>query len=789
MDSLTKNFLSNFDNHLIWHGYDSDWNKLPILQDLKEVNESAVEKGYGTFFTINGFDDHRTEKNIKNLNACFGDFDAHCEDNPEEIERKVQSKLKEIFFVLEPTYVIRTKNGIHVYWLLDEKIYKDELPEEEWNNVFGLYKKILDNIKYRFDFDKASSEPVRILRVPGYPHQKNIKEPFNVSIIHQNESCRYSLRQLSDVFQELPKAVLSKEKRDTKKFFDKVEKEYPRINRPSTKALLSGEEGTLPQNFARHTAAMIAAIIMRDAGVPKEEALIKLIQTGWHGLVKERPKDIPTVIEDVYEKRQDYYVTDNVECISHNITKGERENIQTARREITASEIPPGENEEETEIRKLFIKSKVQGTYALAEYLTKKFSIITIGEKEREMYVYRDGMYKRAENEIIYPEIQRVLKDSTTKSSKLETFHKIADMTSYSRDVFTTADVNLIPLKNGVYDMVNDTLLPHSAEYRFTYQFPIIYDKDAICPKTQEFMLNVLGPDQLPTVEEWIGYYFYRMYSFKKAIIFVGEGDTGKTTLLEMIINLLGKENISSVSLQKMTSDKFAAAHLYEKHGNIVDELSARDISDTGNFKIATGGGSISGEYKFGNQFSFCNFSKFTFACNKIPDVKDFDDEAYFNRWMVIRFENIIAKKIPNFIQNLTTEEERSGLFNLAMTGLRRLLDSRCFTYKKTAMDTKLEMMRSGSSIAMFAANKVTQEVGYEVTKEDMYDAYTTYCSENGLAAETMDMFGKKFLFYVSYATDGLITLNSKGKRARGWRNIKVINVDSVKGEEEDLVF
>lgn len=443
----------------------------------------------------------------------------------------------------------------------------------------------------------------------------------------------------------------------------------------------------------------------------------------------------------------------------------------------------PPEGEEETEeqteerlIVREFIKNKTKGTFYLATYLTQKYNIITVGEKEREMFVYRGGMYKRAENEVIYPEIQRILGEHITKNAKTETFHKIADMTSHPRSVFYSAPLNFIPLANGVYDFEKKELLPHDSKYRFTYQFPVQYNADAECPLTYSFMNQVLTPEQYQLVEEWIGYYFYRLYAFKKAIIFVGEGDTGKTTLLETIIHLLGPTNISSVSLHKMSSDKFAAAHLYEKHGNIVDELSAKDVSDTGNFKIATGGGSISGEYKFGNQFSFQNFAKFTFACNRIPDVADFDDEAYFNRWMVVRFGNPITTKIPNFIQQLTTEEERSGLFNMAMKGLQRLLDNGGFTYPKSAVDTKIEMMKSGSSIAIFTAEQIEQEVGHELSKADMYDAYTNFCAERGLSAETMDMFGKKFLFYVSYAAEGLIydTESMNGKRVRGWRNVRL---------------
>lgn len=444
------------------------------------------------------------------------------------------------------------------------------------------------------------------------------------------------------------------------------------------------------------------------------------------------------------------------------------------------------DSEEEKQILKNFLKDKTSGTFYLATYITRKFSIVTVGEAEREMYVYRDGMYKRAENEVIYPEIQRILGRHVTKNAKNETFHKIADMTSYPRDIFSSAHPRYIPLKNGVYDFETLKLLPHDPSYRFTYQFPIIYRPDEKCPKTEAFLDQVLTKDQRTIVEEWMGYYFWRIYQFKKAIIFVGEGDTGKTTLLETIIHMVGKENTSGVSLQKMTSDKFSAAQLYEKHANIVDELSAKDISDTGQFKMATGGGNIMGEYKFGNQFAFKNFSKLTFACNRIPDVKDFDDEAYFNRWMVIRFQNPIVKKIPNFIATLTTEEERSGLFNLAMEGLRRLLANGGFSSGASAMDTKREMMRSGSSIAMFAADRIGQDAGYEISKEAMYDAYVNYCNENGLAVETIKMFGSKLSFYAPYAADGLITdIASPGrtKRVRGWRNVKI-----VKTEAESLI-
>lgn len=445
--------------------------------------------------------------------------------------------------------------------------------------------------------------------------------------------------------------------------------------------------------------------------------------------------------------------------------------------------------QEELQIRLDFVKKPHKGTYNLACYLTRKYDIITVGEKDREMYIYENGYYRKAENLIVFPEIQRILGDNVTKAAKGETFSKIADMTQQERSIFSTADLRYIPLANGVYDLKSKKLLPHSPDYKFTFQFPIRYDANASCPKTSAFLDQVLTPEQRATVEEWLGYYFWRNYQFKKAIIFVGEGDTGKTTLLETIMHLVGKDNISSVPLQKMTVDKFAAAHLYEKHANVVDELSDKDVTDTGNFKMATGGGSITGEYKFGNQFSFINYSKFTFACNQIPDVTNYNDEAYFNRWIVVRFEKKIEKKIPNFIATLTTEEERSGLFNLAMIGLERLLKQGQFTYGSNAVDTKLEMMRNGSSIARFVKERLQKDIGNTMTNEEMFHAYQEFCEELDLQCETITAIGSKLPFYASYIVKSQVYGIFAGKygQGRGWRNVSLKMTEEQMREQEDI--
>ena len=210
-----------------------------------------------------------------------------------------------------------------------------------------------------------------------------------------------------------------------------------------------------------------------------------------------------------------------------------------------------GRQPKEEDLAKEYKTNKTHATYSLAQYITHKYSIITVGEHEREVFVYQDGYYRPAENLIIFPEVQRILCEQVNKNAKTETLHKIQDMTIAERSIFETAPMSKIPMANGVYDYETKEFGPHLPDFHFTFQFPIKFDINATCPKTEAFFDQVLTPEQKIIMEEWLGFYFVRNYMFKKAMIFVGEGDTGKTTLLEVITNLLGHQNISSISLQK----------------------------------------------------------------------------------------------------------------------------------------------------------------------------------------------------------------------------------------------
>jgi len=420
-------------------------------------------------------------------------------------------------------------------------------------------------------------------------------------------------------------------------------------------------------------------------------------------------------------------------------------------------------------------KSMTDICHEIAESLIKKYNFRSIGGKDDEIYIYKNGIYEKAGRDYIRVEVEKKLSALCKTHYVNEVVNKIVRKTLTERSNMGCNDPNLVCLENGVLDVGKLVLYPHSSEYRFMSKLPVAYDAGARCPLIENFIFEVCYEADINTVQEWIGYLLWKNYFVKKGVIIVGEGDTGKTTFLNLMGKFVGEENISGVSLQKLSGDKFAGAHLYNKHANVYDDLSSGDIVDVGAFKIATGGGYITGEYKFGDQFQFKNFAKLMFATNRIPGVKvDDDDLAYYKRWIVFRFENVFddnnKQTNKNLIVKLTSDEEMSGLLNWALVGLKRLLKNGMFSDNKSIDEIKLMMQRHENDLAKFVQDCCLRgdEMDW-LSKQEFYGHYKEYCILNGLPLLTIEKVGRDIIKYCEWIVD------SREGQKTGWRFVKIV--------------
>lgn len=110
----------------------------------------------------------------------------------------------------------------------------------------------------------------------------------------------------------------------------------------------------------------------------------------------------------------------------------------------------------------------------------------------------------------------------------------------------------LVNFINGVYDIKTNNFMKHNKNFYQTIQIPVVYDENAVCSKIDIFLSELFEAEEKQFILEWFGYNFIKTYIFQKLLILKGNGGNGKSTLIALLQNLLGKENISNVPLYKL---------------------------------------------------------------------------------------------------------------------------------------------------------------------------------------------------------------------------------------------
>jgi len=409
------------------------------------------------------------------------------------------------------------------------------------------------------------------------------------------------------------------------------------------------------------------------------------------------------------------------------------------------------------ELKKLMAKllqdAKRSKLLEVAQQLIQQYKIKTIaGKKNDTIYNYNDGTYHPNAETVIRQECEDLLMKNCTNHAVSEVMGHIKRKT-YTKEKDLKVSIELINVKNGILNIKERTLEKHSDIFFFTSQTPVTYKPEAKCPNFSKFLEETLYSEDIPVMQEFIGYCLYKRYFIKKALICVGQPDTGKTTLIKAMTIFLGPENVSSESLQKIVYDRFSAANLHGKSANIYDDLPYQDINEAGGFKIATGGGYLAAEEKFGDRWQYINHAKLMFACNQIPRLRNINDPAYYDRWMIIRFSNVRPKKEQDLflIDKITTEEELSGILNWALDGLGRLFTENCFSYALDAEQNKEIMIRNSEPISAFVSDCLVQSDGDAVPKAIVYELYKYHARINKLAVETKTMLTQQLSKFASH--------------------------------------
>lgn len=307
----------------------------------------------------------------------------------------------------------------------------------------------------------------------------------------------------------------------------------------------------------------------------------------------------------------------------------------------------------------------------------------------------------------------------------------------------------LINLKNGTFVITPETQYLKNFDRNdfITHQLDFSYDPDASADKFQIYLDRVLPDKQLQMIlAEFIGYVFVKQKTLKleKALILYGSGANGKSVFFEIVIALLGPENVSNYSLHSLTNENgYYRARLTDKLVNYASEISPK--MDSTFFKQLVSGEPIEARLPYKDPFLISDYAKLIFNTNILPREIE-NNEAFYRRFTLVPFLVTIPEeeRDPTLAQAIINEE-LAGVFNWVLTGLKRLLINKRLT-QSDIVDRSIEEYRQQSdSVFLFLDEEnYTHDLHKEKPMADIYKLYKEYCDACGYKGCSRKTFGER---------------------------------------------
>ncbi|EPS55286.1 TPA: phage/plasmid primase, P4 family [Clostridium botulinum] len=401
-----------------------------------------------------------------------------------------------------------------------------------------------------------------------------------------------------------------------------------------------------------------------------------------------------------------------------------------------------------------YIKSKLQYE-KLALYLRDNEKIIKIND---ELHIYKNNYYCSDTKEIEKTMLKYI--NNSTNSIRTEVLRYLDLLCKNTK----MTNPKYVLLENGIFDLENKKLLEFNSSYIIRNKIPWSYNPNAYSQTMDKTLDKICCKDkQLRLlIEEMIGYTLFRRNELGKAFILTGGGSNGKSTLLEVLNELLGEENIASVSLEEL-NHRFKTFQLEGKLANIGDDISNKYIEDNSTFKKLVTGEKVNVERKGRDPFDFKNYSKLIFSANELPRINDLSG-GLKRRLIFIPFNATFSKKDkdydPFILDKLTSHEAMEYLLKLALEGLNRVLINHIFTNAKVCDDVWEEYEAINNPIVGFLEDN---DIENEPVKE-VYLRYSAWCSENGLKSVSKPVFSRE-VQKQGYTSNERIRINGKQKR------------------------
>ena len=363
---------------------------------------------------------------------------------------------------------------------------------------------------------------------------------------------------------------------------------------------------------------------------------------------------------------------------------------------------------------------------------------------------------------------------STGTARKVENIVKALKIVCYRKEIALSEKE--IHIRNGIL-RTDSTFIPGRKFCR--NRLDVDYIPDIVAPKRfLQFLSEMLDPEDILTLQEYMGYCMIPTTIGQKALFIIGNGGEGKSCIGAVIKAILGDSAVTG-NFHAIETDKFSRYKLQNRLLMIDDDMQMTALPSTGIIKnLITSKIPVEVEAKGQQSRQVSLYSRFICFGNGSPKALYDKSDGFTRRMIILTTKPVNPNRVidPDLTAKLITEKD--SIFLWMFEGLRRLIANNfIFTISNKTKANLSELAAENCNIAEYLADSgyISFGAGYDATSNDLYGGYTQWCGINGLTALKQDTFtgwlkANSVRYGIRYSTN---VMNRDNHHVRGFKGIR----------------
>ncbi len=378
-------------------------------------------------------------------------------------------------------------------------------------------------------------------------------------------------------------------------------------------------------------------------------------------------------------------------------------------------------------------KGNITGVFdaEIMEYIIQTENIVVVGDCA---YLYQNGVYNiDRKGSHIKNIIQNLIYKEYQNSRTINRIYDLIMIQPCLRKSYT--NMNQYPdyyinFQNGMLNVQTMEMLPHSPKYFSMNQIPHEYkeltksDLEKF-PYSQYFLKTSFHLSDVTTIFQYMGICLTNTILYQVFLLLLGEGANGKSIMIDILNAVIGEQNTSNLSMDKL-AERFFSSQLLFKLCNTCADISKISIDDDAELKKIIGGDIIQAEFKGKDSFSFRPYAKMLFSANRFPYVDD-RSEGFKRRLRVIEMNKKPPKKDVHLKQKIMAELD-FWVFT-AVQGLREVLNNHDIFESDNSKKMREDIYKNGDSVYSFIKDCLVEREGGSIRRAEMFQEYEKYCN------------------------------------------------------------